>query len=443
MSDTQLVGPDGKPARHQAEEIKVSGELKQFLQKEVKTEVETSAEVKRILESRIKAEVAAALHDDRIKGWIKYSAVVLVNTVLAVLLYVLDFGMVRDLTSKYVTEHMNKPELHEVAKEVVRENADTFVTEKLQPTLEAVALVRSNIHDAEATLSRLQEDQRLLSTAMRAEAFDRPALLDLQSLSKGTNLSSRTAFASLRRVRRTLDDIKVNVTQPGPIPKVDVGTNCFLGPFCSEDIVNFLDNPATAEGAVNYISQQRWMLFVPALVELAHSSDDLTLVNRISMAIENLAGIKFDAWDLKPLDAWWSAHESHYTNWPFADYREGIKAFRSRDFTNALRSFERVISIDPGADQSRAFAVASAAESLDLKKASNLMTGFVLTDHRLERWAKAKLLLASGDATAAVKELTETLEFPIMWSDSDFNWQTIYLFRDAIIRKDNGTPKPL
>jgi hypothetical protein len=121
------------------------------------------------------------------------------------------------------------------------------------------------------------------------------------------------------------------------------------------------------------------------------------------MKLNEITGVDFYPWDLQPLDKWWAKNNVNYTNWPTDQFKKGYEAIRACRYQDALTNFELVLTIDPTADKSRAFAVGCAIEVGNMEKAQQLNTNYALPDGRWEQWAEGKMMLASN----AIKQGTE------------------------------------
>ncbi len=378
------------------EQVQLPLEIQAFIEARVNTAVDVARE-------SLRQEVGSARRAAGIRDWIKYGALVLASVLFGLFAWIFGSGEVRELTRIYVTEHMNRPTLEAAAREVMTNRMGSFVVEKLHPLEDSIASAESKLKVVEAAAERLQEQQRLMLLVSRAEALDREAVQELSEMARGTNEMAPLAGAMVRQVGRNL------LLQEGSpminIPVTVMGEETFEGPWTSEDFAQMLESGGATEGGVNIVAQQKRLLFVPKLVELAHSSKDLWFLNRVSLALRSMVSIRYDPWDLQPLDQWWSSHRLTYTNWPYTDYAEGVAALRSCKYVEALKSFENVLVVDPAADKCRAFGVACAIEAGDRKKADQLTGEFVEKGGRWEAWAKAKVLLSDGKVEQATREL--------------------------------------
>ena len=395
--------------------------------------------IQTFIEGRVSREVAGARealrHDagearrvNNIKGWIKYGALVLANVLFALFIWVFDSTTVKELIPKYVAEHMNRPTLEAAARDVITNKTAVFVSQSLRPLAQDVASIRSSITNAEQAMQRLRDEQRLIAMVSRAEALDAEALRELRSFAQGTNEMAALAHEMIRKVERTLSLDKGAAVWAAP--SLQHGELRFTGPFTSDELASGLLEAGFEEGYVNVIGQERRMLFVPKLVELAHSSKDLWLINRVSLAIKDMVGVESSPWDLTPLDQWWAQHKTSYTNWPYDNFARAIDSFRRCNYREALGLFESVLAVDPTADQSRALAVACAAKLDDVPKTKQLNAGYSQKDGRWERWAKGIILLARGASNEGTRELSSLVkDFPLMEA-SGFFWERSDVLRN-------------
>jgi len=398
MSDNELLGPDGKPLRKSTENRPLPIEIEALVESKVNTAMDSVRET-------LRREASNERRQQQIAGWIKYG----VGVVFAVLAWVFGSSEVRDLTKKYVDEHMNKPALEEAAKEVVTNKMAAFVSQNLQP-------LQLGITNAAETIKTLTQEQKLIALLSRAETLDPDAFEQLTIIAGGTNEMARLATAMVRKIERSLFLDKGN-------PQIlelcltgeHEGEPLFKGPFTSDEFAIFLFAPSPREAAVNSVATEKRILFVPRLVELAHTRGDLSFLNRVSLALERICGVRFAPYDVGSLDRWWAVNKTNYTEWPFTDLSRGISSFASCNYAEALRSFEAVIAADPSADMSRAYAAVCATQLGDMSKAHRLNTGYIMKDGRWEKWAKSVVLLATGATDQATTELAAlSTAFPMM-----------------------------
>jgi tetratricopeptide (TPR) repeat protein len=295
---------------------------------------------------------------------------------------------------------------------------------------------------------QLRDEQRLITVVGRAEALDAEAFRELLNLAQGTNEFASLAEAMVRNVRRTL--LRDRSADAYDVPLRSLGEQKYGGPFTSEELASQLaDRVGVAVGAVNVIGNEKRTMFVPDLVELAHTSKDLWLLNRVSLALERMVGVQYSPWDLQPLDHWWSNHKASYTNWPGSEYAAADASFRACKYDAALKLFESVLAIDPKADKSRAFAVACAAEVGDIRKANQLNSSYDQKDGRWELWAAGKMLLTTGAVEQATRAFASLVEkYPVMAGDGFFERSNHFLrnldwplFSQLVAGSTNAAPK--
>src|SRR5262245_22231967 len=102
MKDQSLVGPDGKPLKPISGEPEFSLQIQAFIEARVNTNVETAREI-------LRSEANAARRESNIRHWIGYAAFAIAAALFAVITWVFGSSEVRELTGRYVAEHMNKP----------------------------------------------------------------------------------------------------------------------------------------------------------------------------------------------------------------------------------------------------------------------------------------------------------------------------------------------
>jgi TolA-binding protein len=278
----------------------------------------------------------------------------------------------------------------------------TTIREQIHPLFGEIDSLRSSVDIAQKDAKRLQDEQKLTTLMNRGEVFDSDAIHELQTIAQGTNETAPLAQAMFNKIQREL------VLDRGAFSSVAYNEGGkYSGPFTSDELAVYLSIMPSPEldGIVNLLGNQK--LFVPKLVELAHNSKDMWTVNRIAKALNDMTGVSFYPWDLQPLDSWWAQNSMNYTNWPLEQYNKGMDAIRACQYGEALTNFEFVLRIDPTADKSRAFAVASAIEIGNMEKAQELNTNYAATDGRWKQWAQGKMMLA----TNAIQQGTEKFVF--------------------------------
>jgi hypothetical protein len=278
---------------------------------------------------------------------------------------------------------------------------ETAIRAQLHPLSGQITLLQSSVDVAQEQARKLQEEQKLMALMNRGEVFDRDAIQELQTIAQGTNETAPLAQAMFNKVQRTLIVDRGELTFVAYVESA--GNKQYGGPFTSDEIAMALATVPSPEldGIVNVMGKQ--MLFVPKLVELAHKSKDLWTINRIAKELNDMTGVNFYPWDLQPLDSWWAQNSMNYTNWPLDQYSKGMDTVRACRYGEALTNLEFVLTIDPTADKSRAFAVACAIEIGNMQKAQQLNTNYTKIDGRWQQWAQGKMMLA----TNAIQQGTE------------------------------------
>jgi len=96
-------------------------------------------------------------------------------------------------------------------------------------------------------------------------------------------------------------------------------------------------------------------------------------------------------------------------------YEVGFSEFRSVHYSKAVEAFEQVLKLDPGADMSRAYAVACYWEAGQSNRAMTLAKDFKNPSGRCAQWASAKADLEAGNlSNATVRFFSLTTNFPSM-----------------------------
>lgn len=406
MTQNTLVGPDGKPLGEMCDEKHLPLEIQMFIETQLNKEIARAVET-------VRNELREDRRDRNVKGWIRYGVLMFANVAVGLLFWIYGRSEVEDLTKKYVAENMNKPTLEAAAKEVISNKMDNFVSGKLVPLARQVATTESQVDAAKKTLSRLQEEQRLIAMMNRAEAYDKQAFIDLIKFASGEDETAKVARGMVSKVQRSfmLDEVSQLYVIPG---KAQFGGVTYEVPTTSEELARRLESE-TSEGAVNLVADRKALLFVPKLVEMARTSNDLWLLHRISFALKRMVGVEYAPWEVAALEGWWSQNKSSYTNWPFKAWKDGLWAFNACKYRDALAALESVLAVDPSADRARATAVAAAAEVGNLTKAKELNKDFAEKGGPWEEWAGAKMLLATGAVEQASKQLSSLVtRWPVM-----------------------------
>ena len=119
--------------------------------------------------------------------------------------------------------------------------------------------------------------------------------------------------------------------------------------------------------------------------------------------------------DFERIQTWWTSHLNEYTNWPVSEFRDGQIKFAAGRFWEALGSFQKVLHLDPSADQSRAYAIACSLQTGNTNGAAELLQSFKQPDARWAQWATAFAELHNGSiSNATVRFADLTKKYPTM-----------------------------
>jgi len=287
-------------------------------------------------------------------------------------------------------------------KQVYLASEQAQLREKIQPMADQVKAVQDSVDTAQAQAEKLRDEQRLMLLMNRGEVYDKDAIQELQKIAQGNGETAALARAMVDVVQKNLLIDSGSISMIGLTE--DVSGSQYKGPFTSDELVLGISSASgsVVDGIVNKMGDNK--LFVPTLVDLAHRSKDLWTINRISKKLKELGGVEFFPWDIQPLDNWWMHAHSNYTNWPSESCKAAMIALSHGKFAFALTNFESVLSIDPTADKSRAFAVECAIEIGDIQKAKELNKDYALQGQRWQKWANARLMLATNDVQQGTRE---------------------------------------
>jgi hypothetical protein len=289
------------------------------------------------------------------------------------------------------------------------------IRDEMKPIAKSVEALRDGTEEAERKLATLKEEQRLMAFVNRAEAFDKEAFRHLQQLAAGTNEVAPLAQAMLSKVQRTLILDLADTTFLIPLERE--GETDYRGPFTNDELAYRLLF-SSPDGAINIVGNEKRTIFVPRLVQIAHNSKDLWTINRAAKALKEMGCVDFFPWDTGPLDRWWSENQSSYTNWPYGLHSQGIAAFSGCRYREALGNLTEVLKVDPGADRSRAMAIACALEVGDTNKVQALRSGFVQNGGRWDRWVQCRMVLETGTVHAATEAFADLAKAYPTFKDS-------------------------
>jgi hypothetical protein len=256
------------------------------------------------------------------------------------------------------------------------------------------------------TLTVVTDEQEFLSLANAARLYSLSAFLELDRLSQTTNAFAKDAKQIVWALRRDMEIDRQSLTEYVPIEFFD-GKYTYNGPFTSEEIALRLRIPQGVEGGANLARKEGLKYFIPQLVTMAQSENNLWVANRITHAISVLSGRECFPWTLDSLKTWWEGSSAQFTNWPYASFDKALIRFNARQYFGARLEFESIINSDPYADQSRALAIICAIETGDTNKIATLATNWKYPDGRWASFSKAKMNLSTGDVTQATIQLAE------------------------------------
>lgn len=334
-----------------------------------------------------------------------------------------------DTITNQITDLFREPRIRKTVEDVAGKEAKEILKAEVQPTV-----------------TRFRDEVEFLRLATRARAYDFRAYLRLLELKNGTNDLAHDADAVLSDIDR---DLERDRSQFMPRRKFIVcsGTNYDAGPFTSDELASRFaaiaqeKTPYNREGFVNAVGDLKRPAFLASLVGIFTNETDLGVADRVTIAISTLAREDFHPRDYERIQVWWHSHEAEYTNWPFSEYSQGLNQVNAGNFTDAVKSLEQVLKVDPAADMSRALMIFCLVGMGQTNRAADCAKEFQLPTGRWAKWAAARVQLETGSVSnATVQFATLAKENPIMeylptegypgWSKID--WQ---LFRKASTQK--------
>jgi outer membrane protein assembly factor BamD (BamD/ComL family) len=186
---------------------------------------------------------------------------------------------------------------------------------------------------------------------------------------------------------------------------------------------------ANREAFVNAVADLKQPLFLSRLIEFLTNETDLGVADRLTIAISDLTKTDFHPHDYGQITEWWRSHEDEYTNWPFAHLDRGMQEMSTGDFSKAAKSFEQVLIVDPSADMSRAFAIASFLALEKTDEATEIAKGFKDPTKRWAKWSGAVIELYTGSASNATVQFAELAKsnptMSILPQQSSYYWRKI------------------
>lgn len=292
---------------------------------------------------------------------------------------------------------------------VTNQIAEEFRTPRIKQTVETVAKGEAkSILEAEVqpAVTSFKEDALFMRTIARAQGYDFKAYQTLLEIADGTNENAQLANQVLNELDRSLSRDRAAFSGKRTLMTY-VGTNFYNGPFISDELApEFLDTSKdrtsfNREGFVNTAAELKQPLFMSLFMAFFTNETDLGVADRLTIAISDLAKQDFHPRDFKRIQTWWTSHQTEYTNWPISEFRDGQIKLATGRHTEAFESFQKVLKLDPSADRSRAFAIASSLQIGNTNSALELLKGFKQSDARWAQWATALLELETGSVSNA------------------------------------------
>jgi hypothetical protein len=306
---------------------------------------------------------------------------------------------------------------------VTNQIAEEFQTPKIKQTVETVAKgeAKSILEtEVQPAVTSFKEDALFMRTIARAQGYDFKAYQALLEIGKGTNEDSKIANQVLNELDRSLARDRSDFS-PRRSFMIFSGTNFYSGPFTDDELAEFSSVAAkdrtsfNREGFVNAAADFKQPLFLPLFIGFLTNETDLGVADRLTIAISDLAKQDFHPRDYYQIIGWWGTNQLAFTNWPFAVFEKALHEFGSVHYQQAADAFGQVIQIDPMADMSRAYAIASLWESGDTNRAIILAKDFKNPSGRWAQWASAKAELESGNiSNATVHFYSIMTNFPTM-----------------------------
>ncbi|HEU5123329.1 MAG TPA: hypothetical protein VFW05_04610 [Verrucomicrobiae bacterium] len=323
---------------------------------------------------------------------------------------------------------------------VTNQIAEEFQTPRIKQTVESVAKGEAKTileGEVQPAVISFKKDALFMRTIARAQGYDFRAYQTLLDIEKGTNEDARTANQILNELDKSLSRDRSVFSSRRTFAVVS-GTNFYSGPFTSDELApefQTISKDQTSfnrEGFVNTASDLKQPLFMPFFIDLFTNETDLGVADRLAIAISELAKEDFHPRDFKRVQTWWTAHHNEYTNWPVSDLITARNHFYRSNSREALNSLQKILDIDPSADNSRAFAIACNSKIGDTNSAMELFRGFKQPEARWAQWATAFVELQNGNVSnATVKFADLTKKHPTLialpkrrygvWSKIDWN----------------------
>ena len=336
---------------------------------------------------------------------------------------------------------------------VTNEIEEEFQTPRIRQTVETVAKDQAKSileGEVQPAVNSFREDASFIRTVAHAQAYDFKAYQRLLEIGTQTNDNARLANQVVAEIDRVLEsDRAVIPGKPIRVYWVFSGTNVDKGPFSSDELAphfSLMEQnavPLNREGFVNTVRDLKQPLFLPSFIEFFTNETDLAVADRLTLAISDLTKEDFHPHDFEQIQAWWRSHENEFTNWPFFEFNNAVDKFSKVQLSEAAKSFQEVLKVDPSADMSRALAIDCHLELGETNQAAELAKGFKEPTARWTQWAGAMTELKTGsisNATVRIADLAK--QNPIM---SYLPQEGFYAWRSIdwqLFHKLTSTEKP-
>lgn len=388
----------------------------------------------------ISQAVSARLKDDwKFKVQIAGAVIILVLAVIGVIDAIVGFNLKDKMaehfqtletqaTNKINTSLTNldddvRKTLAQVDSQMRSNIVQRFETTNIQTVIQDVAkdeAKRLLEKEVQPAITSFKGDALFMRTIARAQGYDFKAYQALLEMEKGTNENAKLASQVLNELDRSLARDRSDFS-PQKVFWTFYGTNFYKGPFTSDELATVFPSiaknrtSANREGFVNTVNGLKQPLFLAPLVEFFTNETDLGVADRLTIAISTLTKQDFRPRDYERIQAWWTSNQNECTNWPISEFNDGQIKFATGRLAEALESFQKVLSLDPTADQSRAFAIACSLQIGNTNVASELLKGFKQPDTRWAQWGAAFAELQNGSVSnATVKFADLTKKQPTM-----------------------------
>jgi hypothetical protein len=307
---------------------------------------------------------------------------------------------------------------------VTNQIAVEFQTPRIKQIVESVAkgeakeILETSV---QPEVDRFRADAELLRLATRARAYDFNAYQQLLELETQTNDAANLAKEVIAEIDRLLERDRINNKLSWRIFTEYSDGAIYEGPFTSDELARrfqTIEQDPTRfnrEGFIYSVRDLKQPLFLPQLVHFLGNETDLSVADLITLAISDLTKEDFHPHNLEQIKLWWETHQNTWTNWPLSELDRGSSEFSMVHYSEAAKSFTKVLQIDPTADMSRAFAIACYWETGETNKAVMLAKEFQNPSGRWAKWALAKAELETGNISNATVHLAAiSTNFPTM-----------------------------